>query len=85
MYDIFFDLHEMHQTVDDDDKEETVSSSTEEQFAFDFTLDLPSEEDDREVIVNKPQICKQCQEIYPYAVPNQKDGSFKCYSCRIWG
>ena len=26
--------------------------------------------------------CKRCLEYYQYAVPNQKDGSLLCYSCR---
>jgi formylmethanofuran dehydrogenase subunit E len=30
--------------------------------------------------------CSHCNEIYPYAEEsNQKDGSFKCYSCRKYG
>jgi len=29
--------------------------------------------------------CKTCKEWYPYAEPNQTDGSLICYSCRkIW-
>jgi len=29
------------------------------------------------------QTCKKCNEFYEYAEePNQKDGSFKCFSCR---
>lgn len=27
--------------------------------------------------------CKRCREIYPYANPNQNDGSFICYGCRM--
>lgn len=27
-------------------------------------------------------ICTRCKEFYEYAEPNQKDGSFKCFSCR---
>lgn len=31
----------------------------------------------------KGQVCKSCKEFYEYAEePNQKDGSFKCFSCR---
>jgi len=26
--------------------------------------------------------CNKCKEFYEYAEPNQKDGSFKCFSCR---
>jgi hypothetical protein len=28
--------------------------------------------------------CTKCQEISLYAVPNQKDGTFKCYYCRTY-
>lgn len=32
---------------------------------------------------SKGQICKKCNELYEYAEkPNQKDGSFICFSCR---
>jgi len=27
-------------------------------------------------------ICAKCKEYYPYAVPNQNDGSMVCYKCR---
>lgn len=26
--------------------------------------------------------CKKCKEFYPYAEPNQDDGTLVCYSCR---
>lgn len=26
--------------------------------------------------------CKKCRELFPYAEPNQKDGSLICYKCR---
>lgn len=30
-------------------------------------------------------VCKECKEFYPYAEPNQDDGTLICYSCRtIW-
>jgi len=87
MYDIYFDLQNMHQTINESDDETTCTTADGEQFCFEFDigLDLPEEQDDRAVIVHKPQTCKKCKEIYPYAAPNQKDGTFKCYSCRIWG
>lgn len=29
--------------------------------------------------------CKVCKEFYPYAEPNQDDGTLVCYSCRmVW-
>lgn len=27
--------------------------------------------------------CKKCKEFYPYAEPNQDDGTLLCYKCRI--
>jgi hypothetical protein len=27
-------------------------------------------------------ICKKCKEFYPYAEPNQEDGTLICYGCR---
>lgn len=27
--------------------------------------------------------CSRCKEFFPYAVPNQADGTLKCYSCRF--
>jgi hypothetical protein len=53
------------------------------QLEFDFELDLP-EDNDFGRSLNQPQVCKKCREIYPYAESNQKDGTFKCYSCRLW-
>lgn len=53
------------------------------EFYFDFELDLP-EDNDFGKSLRQPQVCIKCQEIYPYAEPNQKDGTFKCYSCRLW-
>lgn len=28
--------------------------------------------------------CKKCKEFYPYAEPNQQDGTLICYGCRLW-
>lgn len=29
--------------------------------------------------------CKNCKEFYPYAEPNQDDGTLICYGCRmVW-
>jgi len=82
MYDIYFDLNNMHQTVNEADEENQID--------FDFELDLPEGDsgsvDDYPVIVRRSRngcTCKTCGEIYPYAEgPNQPDGSFKCWSCR---
>lgn len=27
-------------------------------------------------------VCKKCKEFYPYAEPNQEDGTLVCYGCR---
>lgn len=39
------------------------------------------------VIVDKKEngcICFSCKEFYPYAQPNQTNGTLKCYSCRTY-
>lgn len=41
---------------------------------FDFVKDLPKNKDG--------YICTKCRELFPYAEPNQKDGTLICYSCR---
>lgn len=28
--------------------------------------------------------CKKCKEFYPYAEPNQQDGTLVCYGCKLW-
>lgn len=103
MYDIYFDLSEMHQVVEDASPDELsklydelVAAATnqeehEEYWAIGetFTFEFP-EDDDFPVIVKKSKsktkrngcTCPKCGEIYPYAEPNQPDGSFKCWSCR---
>ena len=73
MYDIFFNLNDMHQPCDDDEIDYYFEG---EQLVF-----FPDEIEK----VSGPLTCPKCLEIYPYAVPNQKDGSFICYSCRVWG
>lgn len=97
MYDIYFDLNDMHQTVEEDDDpqlsflydeltavstKQAIRAGSDEAFSFDFDLVLP---DDRAVIVKKPQVCDKCNEIYPYAEPNGENNSFRCYSCRKYG
>ena len=76
MYDIYFDLKNMHQVVDDDD-----CFMIDEQFELEFSdFDFKIEQKK-----SNGCICSQCEELYPYAEPNQKDGTFKCYSCRTFG
>lgn len=41
---------------------------------FDFVVDLPKSKDGC--------VCTKCRELFAYAEPNQKDGTFKCFSCR---
>lgn len=48
-----------------------------------FEIDLVTESSEKEK-PKDPCICLKCGELYPYAEPNQKDGKFKCYSCRAW-
>lgn len=85
MYDIYFDLNNMHQVVDDAQKEEFWLNG--ETFSFDIELDLPEQEDDYAVIVHRHEDlhCNKCGELFPYAEPNQKDGTLICYSCRKYG
>jgi formylmethanofuran dehydrogenase subunit E len=85
MYDIYFDLNNMHQVVDDAKTEEFWLVG--ESFSFDIELDLPEQEDDYAVIVKRSNglNCNKCGELFPYAEPNQKDGTLVCYSCRNYG
>lgn len=86
MYDIYFDLNDMHQTVSESDDEFWGIG---ESFDFDLGLDEPYT-DDYPVVVQKPKHksngngcnCTKCGEAFPFAEPNQPDGSFKCWSCR---
>lgn len=72
MFDIFFDLDNMHQAVDDSKDFEWA-----EQIDFDFV---------KKVSPNKDGcICTKCRELFPYAEPNQPDGTLICYSCRKYG
>lgn len=32
---------------------------------------------------NGGEVCKKCRDFYPYAVPNQVDGTLICWSCRL--
>jgi len=46
------------------------------------------DEDDYPVIVEYSKSgynCKKCGELFPFAEPNQKDGTLICYSCRNYG
>lgn len=80
MYDIFFDLNNMHQAVQESDDDEYYHIG--ERIDFDF-------EDDYPVIVHKSSkkksngcICDKCGELYPYAEPNRAHDKFRCWSCR---
>lgn len=86
MYDIFFDLDNMHQPVDEAD----------ETFAYGYYA-LPDNDEEQEelfidddypVIVERSKnglFCKKCGELFPYAESNQKDGTLICYSCKNYG
>jgi formylmethanofuran dehydrogenase subunit E len=75
---IDLDSGSMHQNVqkcqDDND-----SWAFGESFDFDFIKDLEPKKN------SEGCVCKKCKELYPYAEPNQKDGSMICYSCRKYG
>lgn len=43
-------------------------------FQFDFVAPTPKSKDGC--------TCTKCRELFPYAEPNRKDGTFVCYSCR---
>lgn len=80
MYDIYFDLNDMHQTVDSSDDGDEFWLMGEP-----FTIEL----DDDYAVIKPPKktyengcYCTQCGELFPYAEPNQADGSLICYSCR---
>ena len=89
MYDIYFDLNNMHQTVQESDDIETDEEFWKDVDQFELDFGGPPAQDDFPVIVKKSTkrnsngcICKKCGELYPFAEPNRKDGSFKCWSCR---
>jgi formylmethanofuran dehydrogenase subunit E len=70
MFDNLFDLAYLY------DQDEVENKDA---FNFDFVVDL------QKTKKSNGCTCKSCNEIYPYDEPNQKDGTFKCYSCRTWG
>jgi len=82
MYDIYFDLNEMHQTVDEE-MENDDCLMIDYQLEFDFS-DFDFSTEKKAEKKSDGCICLKCNELYPYAEPNQKDGTFKCYSCRQW-
>ena len=83
---------------EEDDAQEELFYYIGEQLTFDWDQsaedDLNNHEnnDDYAVPVEKskyqvptirePVICKRCGDLNAYAEPNQKDGSYKCFSCR---
>jgi formylmethanofuran dehydrogenase subunit E len=82
MYDIFFDLDNMHQPVDE---------TTDEYWGIGEVIDLDSAEQlelrnlieqNKTTTHSNGMNCKDCGEHYPYAEANQSDGSLICYSCR---
>lgn len=82
MYDIYFDLHDMHQVVDEED--DVSCSMIDEQFELEF-LGFDFSTNEKTEKKSNGCVCLKCRELYPYAEPNQKDGTFKCYSCRHYG
>jgi hypothetical protein len=47
-------------------------------------LNFGMTEEDGLSILKEPCKCSLCKEVFIYAVPNQKDGTFKCYYCRTY-
>jgi len=88
MFNNHFDLNDMHQTVEEtDDEYWSVGENLQFDFMDELSSGAPVPPDDYPVIVTQKRnkdgcTCKKCGEIYPHAEPNQKDGSFKCWSCR---
>lgn len=83
MYDIYFDLNNMHQTVEETDNNPQLELfASQNGFDFDWINDLPKENVE-DLELTDGQTCASCKDFYPYADrPNQKDGTFKCWSCR---
>ena len=89
MYDIYFDLTNMHRTVEESDSGDSGEKSDGaeywhigETFDFDFIEEYVSKEDtdDYAVIVKKYGCtCTNCGEFYPDA---EVVSAFKCWSCR---
>lgn len=63
----------MHQKSDQDNLEEMVKEISD---ALDEILGK---------IKPEQLTCSKCDNIFPFAEPNQKDGSFICFSCRNYG
>lgn len=89
MYDIFFDLNNMHQVVDalPEDTECAIGESWMLGASVDVNLEFDFNFPPAPALIPKKSdgcTCEKCKELFPYAEPNQKDGSFKCYSCRTY-
>lgn len=79
MYDIFFDLDNLHNLVEKDNDDECL-------FDEYIQLDLNFEHDEspptKKTFSPNGYNCTKCGDNYPYAEPNQTDGTLICYSCR---
>lgn len=69
------DLDAMHQSVRQC-REDNDSWAIGE-FDFEFVKEVAPEK--------KGYSCKKCKELFPFAEPNQSDGTLICYSCRKYG
>lgn len=76
MHDIFFDLENLRKTAEEDDDDNDLIY-----WFFGQTVPYTKPEPKEK---SKGCICKECKEFSEYAEPNQEDGSFKCYSCKIY-
>lgn len=84
MFDIYFDLEDMHQTVDEEiaGARDDHDSWAFEQVDFDFVKDL-----DKSESFNKSAgcFCASCNDFCQFAEPNQPNGTLICYYCRNYG
>lgn len=84
MYDIYFDLHDMHRLVEEDEEEFwLVGEQIDFEFVKHFSDKMRQNNDHITVQRNSTGCsCEECQEFYPYAEPNRVGGAFRCWSCR---
>lgn len=105
MFDIFFDLTDMHQVVDNDEEWEAGENwivgidydTVKQNIHIGSNLQNMFEElGEWNEIINTVEKkiddeeksgcnCVKCGDIFPYAEPNQPDGTLICYSCRNFG
>lgn len=88
MYDIFFDLGDMHQSVEEADEIDEYTYLGPNFIKPSNNYYPEDDQSDYPVIVERPKQgyhCKKCKELFPHSEPNQSDGTLICYSCRNFG